>query len=62
MFAMPSTTLEFPSYATELAHLLAEAPFPPTSHTRIFNNLVLDFLEIEAEEGKDSDRYGSPNC
>ena len=61
MFATPSPTFKLPSYAIELAHLLAEAPSPPSSCTCPFNNLVLDFLDIEAEQGEDSDRYGSPS-
>ena len=49
-------TFELPSYATELANLLVEAPSPPPSCIQPFNKLVLDFLDIEAEEGEDSDR------
>ena len=62
MFATPSTTFELLSYAADLAHLLAEAPSPPPSRTRPFNKLVLDFLDLEAEQGEDSDRHGSPSC
>ena len=61
MLATPSTTFELPSYAAELAHLLAEAPFPAPIRTRPFNKLVLDFLDIEAEQGEDSDRLRSPS-
>ena len=61
MFATPSTTFELPSYDVEFAHLLAEAPFPPSSRTHLFNKLVLDFLDIEAEQDKDSDKHGCPN-
>jgi hypothetical protein len=56
MFATPSTTFELLSYAAELTHLLAEAPSPTPIRTRPFNKLVLDFLDIEAEQGEDSDR------
>jgi hypothetical protein len=35
---------------------------PPPSRTCPFNKLVLDFLDIEAEQGEDSDRHGSPSC
>ena len=45
----PSKMFELPSYATELANLLAEAPSPPPSRIRPFNNLVLDFLDIDAK-------------
>ena len=62
MFATFSTTFELPSYVAELAHLLAEAPSPPPSRTRPFNKLVLDFLEIEAEQGEVNNRHGSPSC
>ena len=61
MFATPLTMFELPSYADELAHLLAETPSPPPRRTHPFNKLVLDFLNIEAEQGKDSDRHGSPS-
>ena len=61
MFLSPPKTFELPSYAAELANLLAEAPSPPPSRTRLFNNLVLDFLDIEAEQGEDIDRHGSPS-
>ena len=61
MFATPSTTFELPSYAAELANLLAEAPSLPPIRTRPFNKLVLDFLDIEADQGEDSDRLGSPS-
>ena len=50
------------SYAVELAHLLAEAPSPSPRRTRPFNKYVLDFLDIKAEQGEDSDRHGSPSC
>ena len=59
MCLSPSKTFKLPSYVAELANLLAEAPSPPPSHTRPFNNLVLDFLDIEAEQGEDIDRHGS---
>ena len=62
MFAMPSTTFKLPSYATELAHLLAEALSPPLNRTRPFNKLVLDFQEIEANQREDSERHGCQSC
>ena len=61
MFATPSTTFDLPSYVAELAHLLAKALSPPPIRTRLFSKLVLDFLDIEAEQGEDSDRHGSPS-
>ena len=61
LFATPSTTFELPHYAAELAHLLAEAPSPPPSRTRPLSKLVLDFLDIEAEQGEDIDRHGNPS-
>ena len=61
MFATPSTTFKLPSYVAELVHLLAKAPSPPPSRTRPFDKLVLDFLDIEADQGEDSDRHGSPS-
>ena len=62
MSSSPSKTFELPSYAAGLANLLAEAPSPPPSRIRPFNKVVLDYLDIEAEEGEDSDRHGSPSC
>ncbi len=61
MFATPSTTFELPPYAAQLANVYAEAPSPPPSRTRPFDNLVLEFLDIEAEQGEDSDRHASPH-
>ena len=61
MFSTPSTTFELPSYAAELANLFAEAPSPPPIRTPPFNKSVLDFLDIEADQGEDSDRHGSPS-
>jgi hypothetical protein len=40
---------------SELAQLLAEAPSPPPSRIWPYNKLVLDFLDIEAEQGEESD-------
>jgi hypothetical protein len=59
MFSTPSATFELPSYAAELANVLAELPSPPPTRTRPFNNVVLDFLDIEAKQGEDSDSHGS---
>ena len=62
MFATHLTTFELPSYAADLAHLFAKALFPPPSRTRLFNKLVLDFLDIEAEHGENCDGHCSPSC
>ena len=59
MFATPLTTFELPFYVVELAHVLVEAPSPPPSRTRHFNKTILDFLDLEAEQGEDSDRHDS---
>jgi hypothetical protein len=59
MFATPSATFELPHYASEFAHLLAEAPSPPPSCIRPYNKLVLDFLDIEAEQSEESARHSS---
>jgi hypothetical protein len=56
MFTTPSTTFELPSYVAELAHVLAKTPSPAPIRTRPFNKVVLDFLDIKAEQGEDSDR------
>jgi hypothetical protein len=61
MFSTPSTTFELPPYAAQLANVLAEAPSPPPIRTRPFNKLVLDFMDIEAQQGEDSDRHASPH-
>ena len=62
MFSTPSRTFEILCYVVEVANLLAEAPSPPPIRTRPFNKLVEHFLDIEAEEGMDRDRHGSPSC
>ena len=56
MFATPLTSFDLPSYAAELAHLLAKASSPPLICTRPFNKLVMDYVDKEAVEGKDGDR------
>ena len=61
MSSSPSKTFELPCYAVGLANLLAEAPSPPPSRIRPFNKLVEEYLDVEAEEGEDSDRHGSPS-
>ena len=58
----PFNTFELPTYAAGLANLLADAPSPPPTRTRPFNKLVLEYVDLEAEEGEDSDRHGSPSC
>ena len=58
MFATPWTSFDLPSYADELANLLAEALSPPPIRIQPFNKLVEDYLHIEAEEDEDSDRHG----
>jgi hypothetical protein len=59
MFSTPSATFKLPPCGAEFANLLAEAPSPPPSRTHPFNNVVLDFLDIEAKQGEDSDSHGS---
>ena len=61
MFATPSTTFELPCYAAELINLLVYAPSPPPIRTHPFKNQVLHYLDIEAPQGEDSDRHGSPS-
>ena len=62
MFLTPSRTFELLCYAAGFANLLADAPSLPPSRTRPFNKLKEDYLNIEAEEGEDSDRHSSPTC
>ena len=52
IFATPLTTFELPSYAIEFAHFLAEVLSPPPGRTRPFNKIVLDCLDIEAEQAR----------
>jgi len=61
MCATSSTKFELPSYIVELAHHFAEAPSPPPTRTCPFNNIVLGFLDIEAEQGEDNDRHNNPS-
>ena len=49
MFATPLTIFELLLYVTEFVNLLAEALFPPPSHTCPFNKLVLEILDIEKQ-------------
>jgi hypothetical protein len=62
MSSSPFNTFELPTYAVGLANVLAEAPSPPPSRIRSFNKLVLEYVDIEAREGEDSYRHGSPSC
>jgi hypothetical protein len=62
IFSTPSTTFDLPSYAAEIANLMAEAPSPPPPRSCPYNKLVEDYLDIEADEGEDSDKDGSPTC
>ena len=62
MFLTPSRTFQLSCYVVGLANLLAEAPSPPPICTRPFNKEFLDYVDIEAEEGEDSDEHGSPCC
>jgi hypothetical protein len=61
MFATPSTTFELPPYAAQLANIMAEAPSPPPIRTRPLNKLVFNFLDLEAVQGEDIARHGSPS-
>ena len=59
MTSSPSKMFELPCYAADLANILAEAPSPPPSRIRPFNKLVEEYVDVEADEGEDSDRHGS---
>ena len=59
---MLSRTFKLPCYVAGFDNLLAEALSPPPIHTRFFNKLIEVFLNIEAEEGKDSDSHASLSC
>ena len=62
MCSSPFNTFELPTYAAGLANLFADAPSPPPTRIRPFNKLVFEYVDIEAEEGEDSDRQSSPSC
>jgi len=62
MSSNPFNTFVLPTYAVGLANLFADAPSPPPTRIRPFNKLVLDYVDIEAKEGEDSDRHDSPSC
>lgn len=62
IFATPSATFELLSYHANFALHFTEAPSSPHSRTRPFNKLILDFLDIEVEQGEDSDRHDSLGC
>lgn len=58
MFATFLIAYKLPLCATWLALQFMEAPSLPSPCTRPFKRLLLDFLDVEAKEGKDNDRIG----
>jgi hypothetical protein len=61
MFSTPSTSFDLPSYAADIANILAEAPSPSPSPPRPLNSQALVFLDIEAVQCEDSDGHVSPS-
>lgn len=61
MFASPSMTFTLPTYAADLAHQMVDAPSPPPRRTRPFNDLVSNFLDIEALQAEATDEQSSPS-
>jgi len=61
MFASSSTAFELLSYDVGLTHHFAEAPSPSPTSIRPFNKQILEFLDVEAEQGEDSDSHDTPS-
>ena len=60
MFSTPPKPFYLPSYARGLAYVFAEAPSSVPVRTQRYNSRVLDFVDIEARQGDESD--GSSSC
>ena len=59
MFSTPPKPFNLPSYAKGLAQVFAEAPSPVPVHTQCYNSTVLDFVDVEAKQGDESDGSSS---
>ena len=59
MFSTPPKQFYLLSYAGGLIHVFAEAPSLVPARTRRYNSRVLDFVDVEARQGYDSDDSSS---
>ena len=59
MFSTPPKQFYLPSYAGGLALIFVEAPSPVPARTRCYNSRVLDFVDVEARQGYNSDGSSS---
>ena len=60
MFSSPPRSFSLPSYAEEIAAVLADASSPvPVCRNSSFDPRVLEFLDVEAGEGDGSDSSSS---
>ena len=59
MFSAIPKPFYLPSYAGGLAHDFVEAPSRVLVHTRRYNSRVLDFVDVEARQGDESDGSSS---
>ena len=55
MFATTQKAFHLLSYASGLAKVVTEAPSLILHHNCRYNSRVLDFVDVEAREGYDSD-------
>ena len=56
MFRSPPRAFELPLYAGGLAHHFAVAPSPPITRAHLVDRRVLEYLDVEARQGMESDR------
>ena len=59
MFSTPPKPFYLLFYARGLTHVFAEAPSPVPIHTQRYNSKVLDFVNVEAKQGDESDDSSS---
>ena len=59
MFSTLPKLFYLPSYAGGLLQVFAKAPSPVLVRTRHYNSRVLDFVDVEAKQGNESDGSSS---
>ena len=59
MFSTPPKRFYLPSYVGGLAHVFAEAPSLVLVRTQRYNSRVLDFVDVKARHGDESDGSSS---
>ena len=59
MFATPPKAFHLLSYASRVAKVFEEAPFPIQHHNSRYNSRALQFVDVEARQGDYSDASSS---